>query len=67
MASQYQVILTLRAPFCEPVDQPYGPPQPDRLKAAAILIAAFELRGSDDDEWSGLQSIRIDVTDVEVL
>lgn len=61
---QYRVIVTHKAPFCEPVEMPYGPAQPSKFSALASLVTALDLHVDDDDEWSAVQSIRIEVSDV---
>lgn len=58
---EYRVILTLQAPFCEPVEMPYGPAQPSKFKALAALTTAMDTH-LDDERWTAVQSIRIDVT-----
>jgi len=60
---EYRVILTLKGPFSDPVEMPYGPAQPDKFKAVAALMSAMDTH-LDDDRWTSVQSIRIDVTEV---
>jgi len=60
--ANYRVVVTLKAPFCEPVEMPYGPAQPDKFKALAALTNALDTH-ADDSRWTALQSIRIDVTE----
>lgn len=64
MQKHYRVILTLKAPFSDPVEMPYGPAQPSKFKALAALTCAMDTH-CDDDRWTSVQSIRIDVTEVE--
>lgn len=64
MAKQYRVIVTLKAPFSDPVEMPYGPAQPSRFDAVHSVVAALATH-ADDDRWTALQSIRIDVTNEE--
>lgn len=64
MAKQYRVVLTLQVPFHDPVEMPYGPAQPSRFEAVHSLMSALSIH-ADDDRWTALQSIRIDVTDEE--
>lgn len=64
MQKQYRVIVTLQAPFNDPVEFPYGPAQPSKFKAAAAVMAALDTH-ADDDRWTSLRGIRIDVTEVE--
>lgn len=59
---QYRVILTLKAPFCDPVEMPYGPAQPSKFKALSALTCAMDVH-LDDDRWCSVQSVRIDVTE----
>jgi hypothetical protein len=64
MVTTYRVIVTTTAPFCEPVEFPYGPAQTDRLKAVSSLVSAFELHSQPDPGgWTPLVSVRIDVAD----
>lgn len=57
---QYRVILTLKAPFNDPVEMPYGPAQPSKFKALAALTCAMDTH-LDDERWTAVQSIRVDV------
>jgi hypothetical protein len=59
----YRVVLTLKAPFNDPVEMPYGPAQPDKFKAITALMSAMDTH-CDDDRWTSVQSIRIDVSEV---
>lgn len=61
MAATYRVIMVHHAPFCEPVETPYGPATTDRMTAVATLVAAFDLH-SRDSKWTSLDSLRIDVS-----
>jgi hypothetical protein len=63
MTKNYRVILTLKAPFCEPVEMPYGPAQPSKFQALSQLTNAMATH-LDNDRWTSVQSIRIDVTEV---
>ena len=60
---QYRVVLTLKAPFNDPVEMPYGPAQPSKFKALAALTNAMDTH-LDDDRWTSVQCIRIDVDEV---
>jgi len=61
----YQTIVTIQAPFNDPVDMAYQLPTTDRCAALAALASAFELH-SQPDGYTFLVSVRIDVTNQEI-
>lgn len=61
----YQAVVTIQAPFCEPVDMPYCRPTTDRCTALAALTSAFDLH-SKPEGYTFLVSVRIDVTNQEI-
>lgn len=65
MEKEYRVILTLKAPMSEPTEMAYGPAQPSKFKALAALTCAMDTH-LNDERWCVVQSIRVDVTEVEV-
>jgi hypothetical protein len=61
----YQAVVTIQAPFNEPVDMNYCQPTTDRCTALAALTSAFDLH-SRPDGYTFLVSVRIDVTNQEI-
>lgn len=59
---QYRVIVTLKAPFCEPVEMPYGPWTTDKFAAVSALVTAFGTH-DPDDRWTACTGVRIDIRD----
>lgn len=57
---QYRVIVVLEVPFRGTTEMPYGPAQPSRFEALAQLAEAFRVH-SNDEVWTRVRSIRIDV------
>lgn len=61
---QYRVIATLKAPFCEPVEMPYGPWSTDKFAALASFTTAFATH-DPNDRWTMCLGVRIDIRNVD--
>jgi len=61
----YRVVVTIQAPFNDPVEIPYCQPTTDRCTALAALTSAFDLH-SQPDGYTFLVGVRIDVTNQEI-
>jgi hypothetical protein len=61
---QYRTIVTLQAPFNDPVEMPYGPWSTDKFGALAALTSALATH-DPDDRWTFCQQVRIDIRNVD--
>lgn len=61
---EYRVIVTLQAPFNDPVEMPYGPWTTDKFSALASLTTAFATH-DPEDRWTFCLGVRIDIRNVD--